>query len=44
MKDMDQGRAAFNGRYEITSDYIYYWEDTGFETDGSFKDKKYATL
>ncbi len=27
---------AYQGRYEITGDYIYYWDDTGFEADGKF--------
>jgi hypothetical protein len=31
-------KSAYTGRYEVTGDYIYYWDDTGFEADGSFKD------
>jgi hypothetical protein len=29
---------AYQGRYEITGDCIYYWDDTGFEADGQFAD------
>lgn len=31
-------QSAYTGKYEITGDYIYYWDDTGFEADGVFKD------
>lgn len=31
-------QSAYTGRYEITGDYIYYWDDTGFTADGTFKD------
>lgn len=31
-------KSAYTGRYEITGDYIYYWDDTGFTADGTFKD------
>jgi hypothetical protein len=31
-------KSAYTGRYQITGDYIYYWDDTGFEADGAFKD------
>jgi len=29
-------KSAYTGRYEITGDYIYYWDDTGFTADGVF--------
>lgn len=31
-------KSAYTGRYEITGDYIYYWDDTGFTADGTFQD------
>jgi hypothetical protein len=31
--------SAYTGRYQITGDYIYYWDDTGFEADGRFTDE-----
>ena len=27
---------AYRGRYEVTGDYIFYWDDTGFTADGRF--------
>jgi len=27
---------AYEGRYEITSTHIEYWDDTGFTADGDF--------
>ena len=32
-------RSAYTGRYEIKGDYIYYWDDSGFEADGRFRDE-----
>lgn len=29
-------RSAYQGRYEVTGNYIYYWDDTGFTADGTF--------
>lgn len=29
-------QSAYTGRYAITGNYIYYWDDTGFEADGRF--------
>jgi Agrobacterium tumefaciens protein Atu4866 len=29
---------AYEGRYEITGNYIEYWDDTGFTADGEFID------
>jgi len=31
-------QSAYTGRYQITGNYIYYWDDTGFEADGKFVD------
>jgi hypothetical protein len=31
-------QSAYTGRYQITGNYIYYWDDTGFEADGTFRD------
>jgi len=31
-------KSAYTGRYKIAGDYIYYWDDTGFTADGTFKD------
>lgn len=28
--------SAYQGRYEVRGDYIYYWDDTGFTADGHF--------
>ncbi|GAB2651955.1 Atu4866 domain-containing protein [Kribbella swartbergensis] len=30
--------AAYTGRYEITGDHIEYWDDSGFQADGEFRD------
>lgn len=30
--------SAYQGRYEVRGDYIYYWDDTGFTADGDFID------
>lgn len=30
--------SAYQGRYEVTGDYIFYWDDTGFTADGRFID------
>ncbi|WP_233009321.1 Atu4866 domain-containing protein [Rheinheimera faecalis] len=27
---------AYQGRYQITGNYIEYWDDTGFTADGEF--------
>lgn len=27
---------AYEGRYEVTGNYIKYWDDTGFTADGQF--------
>ncbi|WFE76677.1 Atu4866 domain-containing protein [Roseinatronobacter sp. S2] len=29
---------AYEGRYEVTEQWIYYWDDTGFTADGVFVD------
>lgn len=29
---------AYRGRYEVTGDYIFYWDDIGFTADGRFID------
>lgn len=29
---------AYQGRYRVTGDYIFYWDDTGFTADGNFVD------
>lgn len=31
-------QSAYTGRYEVTGNYIYYWDDKGFEADGTFRD------
>ena len=31
-------RSAYQGRYEVRGDDIYYWDDTGFTADGRFVD------
>jgi hypothetical protein len=31
-------RSAYQGRYEVRGDYIFYWDDTGFTADGNFID------
>ena len=31
-------QSAYTGRYEIRGNYIYYWDDSGFEADGNFTD------
>lgn len=30
--------SAYQGRYEVTGDDIFYWDDTGFTADGKFID------
>jgi hypothetical protein len=30
--------SAYQGRYELRGNYIYYWDDTGFTADGEFVD------
>lgn len=30
--------SAYQGRYELRGNYIYYWDDTGFTADGEFID------
>lgn len=30
--------SAYQGRYEVRGNYIYYWDDTGFTADGEFID------
>jgi hypothetical protein len=30
--------AAYTGRYEITGDHIEYWDASGFQADGEFRD------
>ncbi|RXT57744.1 hypothetical protein B6S44_02940 [Bosea sp. Tri-44] len=30
--------SAYRGRYEVTGNYIEYWDDTGFTADGTFVD------
>jgi hypothetical protein len=38
----DEGRgkreSAYQGRYEVTGNKIFYWDDTGFTADGEFID------
>lgn len=29
---------AYQGRYEVTGNEIFYWDDTGFTADGTFID------
>lgn len=29
-------QSAYQGRYEVTGNTIYYWDDTGFTADGEF--------
>jgi hypothetical protein len=29
-------KSAYQGRYEIRGDEIFYWDDTGFTADGTF--------
>jgi hypothetical protein len=31
-------QSAYQGRYEVRGDYIFYWDDTGFTADGTFVD------
>jgi len=31
-------RSAYQGRYELSGDDIFYWDDTGFTADGRFVD------
>jgi hypothetical protein len=31
-------QSAYQGRYEVTGDDIFYWDDTGFTADGRFID------
>jgi hypothetical protein len=31
-------RSAYQGRYEVRGDDIFYWDDTGFTADGRFVD------
>ena len=31
-------RSAYQGRYEVQGDHIFYWDDTGFTADGRFID------
>jgi hypothetical protein len=31
-------QSAYRGRYEVTGDDIFYWDDTGFTADGRFID------
>ncbi len=31
--------SAYKGRYEVTGNYIQYWDDTGFTADGTFVDE-----
>jgi hypothetical protein len=30
--------SAYKGRYVVQGDYIQYWDDTGFNADGIFRD------
>lgn len=30
--------SAYQGRYEVKGDEIFYWDDTGFTADGQFID------
>ncbi|WP_246745793.1 Atu4866 domain-containing protein [Ciceribacter sp. L1K22] len=30
-------QSAYQGRYEVTGNDIYYWDDTGFTADGRFE-------
>ncbi|MEL4071458.1 Atu4866 domain-containing protein [Ochrobactrum sp. GPK 3] len=30
--------SAYQGRYEVRGNHIYYWDDTGFTADGRFID------
>lgn len=38
--DEARGRreSAYQGRYEVRGDEIFYWDDTGFTADGKFID------
>ncbi|WP_244642155.1 Atu4866 domain-containing protein [Chelatococcus reniformis] len=38
--DEARGRreSAYQGRYEVRGDEIFYWDDTGFTADGRFID------
>jgi hypothetical protein len=29
-------KSAYQGRYEVRGNSIYYWDDTGFTADGTF--------
>lgn len=29
-------QSAYQGRYEVTGNEIFYWDDTGFTADGTF--------
>ena len=29
-------QSAYQGRYEVNGNEIYYWDDTGFTADGEF--------
>ncbi len=31
-------QSAYQGRYEVTGNEIFYWDDTGFTADGTFVD------
>lgn len=33
-----KNKGAWQGRYEIVTDHIQYWDDTGFTADGHFHD------
>ena len=32
-------QSAYVGRYEVTGDKIFYWDDSGFTADGEFTDE-----
>lgn len=32
-------RSAYQGRYEVTGNEIFYWDDSGFTADGVFVDE-----
>ncbi|WP_422646309.1 Atu4866 domain-containing protein [Agrobacterium tumefaciens] len=33
-----QRQSAYQGRYEVSGNRIFYWDDTGFTADGEFID------
>ncbi|BBI50476.1 hypothetical protein HORIV_28970 [Vreelandella olivaria] len=35
---LGERESAYQGRYQVTGNYIEYWDDTGFTADGEFID------